>query len=256
MVNWCSKWAVVSLLLFAGCENEPESVNTQPAAVEATVSAGASNVAVQSVSQDEIASKDGEMRQIREAAERDLPGFLRSALRHPERLGFEADDTEEKVSLGPPVECYELDDEMAASLDGEASDLGDVVQPTGEWLFPVQSGGQYRAVLSVQKRGGQWRGGYLGGSRLATNLQRVREAWSEKQTDHFKLIWCISPRGVFFLVSQEGQTKLTAMTPILFSGGRQLEPPSDWRQVTPAEDVVQMLRDHWAAERRDDPEVE
>lgn len=189
-----------------------------------------------------------------EAAERDFPRFRDAALMSGEEYGFHPEDSRETVSLAEPVFVYHLDADAAKDLEDDFSNFSQILQPAGEWMFPVQVNGQYRTIFALRPRGDGWRGVYLGNSQLALLLQELRSVWPGTGEDRFMLISCVDPRGFFFVALDAPEPNLTPLTRMQATSGRKLDLPENLDEVFPIETTMQFLRDLWAESEGEVPD--
>lgn len=185
------------------------------------------------------------------AANRDFPGFLKSAWPQKTDYGFKATDEQNDVSLAEPIFVYGIDEEIVGKLTGAAG-LATAVEPVGELIYPVQVKQEYRSLFGIRLRDdGEWRGAYLGNPYLAASLQGIRKAWISKNGDDFKLVSCIQPRSFFFIALNAGKPNLTPVTRVAVGNGKYLVAPADWKVVTPAETVLESLKRFWKSDTND-----
>lgn len=185
-----------------------------------------------------------DVQKAKDAAQRDFPKFLTAALLKKADYGFKPDDTQANVSLGEPIFVYALPPEIIADLTVDGANLVSLIEPAGEWIFPVQVSNEYRTLFGVRLRGNgkEWKGSYLGNSDLAGKLQGIRLAWSAGDVDRFKLVSCVSPRAFFFISLDVPYANLTPVTMISLDSGEKMEPPSQWKEVRPAQIALEILK--------------
>ena len=96
-------------------------------------------------------------------SERDLPLF-----------GFDDPADLASVALGDPLPVGLLEPDVVLG-PAAAVALSEAISPLPRWLFPVQSHGRWRVLLTVAHFQGRWQAVDLGGAALATQLQRIHE---------------------------------------------------------------------------------
>jgi len=189
-----------------------------------------------------------------DAAHEDFPNFLRAALQRPADYGFMPGDDDSNVRLASPLFIYNLAADSTNSVAADGSNLLSVIEPAGEWIFPVSVGNDdYRTLFGVRLHGQVWKAAYLGNSYLAKQIQGLRAAWRKDGIDRFKLVSCVNPRAFFFIVEDAPLPNLTPLTPLVFGPNQKLMPPSDWQEITPASISVGFLKALWSQGAADQP---
>jgi len=176
------------------------------------------------------------------AAKVDFPGFLEAAWPQKTDFGFHKDDTMESVALVTPICVYGIDEEVS-KLVRDGKSLATVVQPVGEWIFPVMAGKAYRTIFGVRLVGGKWKGVYFGNPYLAKSFGGLRKVWG----NGFRLLSSTDPRGFFFIVPENKKPNLTPMTRVVLNNGKILVPELDWHSLQKAQDVLDALDSYWSS---------
>lgn len=218
---------VALTLIFSGCASESIALHPSPANQALT---------------DEF-SLLLDIQHVKSAANRDFPSFLDAAWGQKEDYGFETADEKKNISLGQPVCVYGLDQATVETIKN-ADELISNLKPVGEWIFPVCADDSYRTLYGVRLRKNEWRGSYLGNPYLAKSLQDIRKVWSKNQHDKFILVSCVQPRSFYFNATEE-KLNLTPITPITSNRCDSIQPPGDWKNITPLKVVLKSLKCFW-----------
>jgi len=178
------------------------------------------------------------------AAERDFPGYLDAAWKSKTDYGFRTDDDQADVSLASPIPVFALRRD-AITPDRAPASIVDILEPAGEWIFPVQAQGAYRTLFGVRLTDKGWKAVYLGNPYIAKALQELRAAWNANGADDFRLISSFHPRAFLFSVPGSAQLNLTPLTAVVDNGQQYFLPPSDLRALVPYEKTIATLFRYW-----------
>jgi len=194
------------------------------------------------------AAEPTESKLAQQAAERDLPRFLKAAWEMKADFGFQPDDKSEEVKLAKPMRVYGIDEDIVRNMK-DGSSLAEVLAP-GNWIFPVEVNGAYRTIFLVGLRNGHWKGFSLAGEpAFAQTLRRLRQSWSDQGQDSFRLVSCDDPRSWFFIVTSVNVPNLTPLTSLAWvspSEQKALAPPANLSSWLPAAKVISELKLFWS----------
>ena len=125
--------------------------------------------------------------------------------------GFTSSKELADCSLATAFRVYTITPDKILGFDGNAK-LSSLISATELWFFPITSGGQYRALLTVANVNGKWDAVAIGSSGLARDLSKVVAVWPASEGYDYKFVRVYQARSDFAIIHGNGATNLVPLT--------------------------------------------
>jgi hypothetical protein len=128
------------------------------------------------------------------------------------KVGISGDQAERgKLRLAEPLQIFEISPARLAA-NQTISSVSNLTSATTLWYFPVMAGDVAKAVLFVDKVGGEWKAVSLGYPRLATELKAIQNQWLNAKGFHVRLVVARQPNRIYFTLPEIDDVNLTPVT--------------------------------------------
>lgn len=147
------------------------------------------------------------------AAEAGLGHFLTEVVPPSELVNFGFAEGED-ASAARIVEPWLLHAVTPAAIRSATAetDVGELVTPTGLWLFPVVLGGRARCIITVERMEKGWEAVGIGNAALAVELEKIARQWPKSGGYSPKLVAVYQAAAYFFTVPEAGGRNFTPLT--------------------------------------------
>ena len=129
--------------------------------------------------------------------------------------GFKSSDRLEDVSLGTPFRFYFVSGQDLLDA-GDGATVASLLPETCRWLVPLLVEGQFRALMEMNFREGEWKAVAVGMAGLAAAWRRVTDQWSED--DGYSPVLIETMNRLYFSVPGLPEDNLTRLIPFSTEG--------------------------------------
>jgi len=142
-----------------------------------------------------------------QAAQEGFDRVMEVAVKNPDPYGFAPGEHFDAAHLGDPITVYTIAPEEHTRYQS-GQPLQPLLQPSGEWVFPIMLGGRVRFLVQVKADGSEYVTG--NGSRaVAMVYDKILQRWPVSQGFHPQLITTAGIPGYYFTVPELPQQNLT-----------------------------------------------
>ncbi|MCX6927469.1 MAG: hypothetical protein NT154_30325 [Verrucomicrobia bacterium] len=160
------------------------------------------------------------------AASKGLPVFLAKVpVASKDLYGFPADSDLAQARLGEPLLLHAIRSTNLPTNPANAT-VSSVMRDTSLWFFPVLLGSETRAMLVVDRQGGEWKAVSFGYAPLAREWDQVSKQWPAAKGFHPQLIAVFRAARHYFTVPEIDDRNLTLIASPQSSSGAAARSPS------------------------------
>jgi len=179
---------------------------------------------------------------IKKAADEGINIFLKDPrMTGLQNLGFRSSSEKESAYAGEGFQIFTIPPDRLLN-SSFSQDLSNLVVPTNQWQFLVNSNEGAKALLTVDIIDEKWTPVSIGAAGLAKELNMLLKKWPPSQGYQYRLIRVYQAKSDFIELSQAGQVKgivpLSSLNAVL-GGKKKAFDPTD---ILGSQQVLDTLR--------------